>query len=260
MYCQTCNTLYSDDVNFCSQCGSKLTPLSEIDLRLAYYAKLATVLAGCGYRTDPRLLQSEDAAESWKWLGRLVAKTQAGDLPFLKPLVNRMVDSHMENLAKKGAIDGEMLYNQLAGIIPLFQLIAARHYLNNLSVVAVVEADKLSIDQAEARAEALIEALHRLPRRQKGLRGLTSGATNAAAVYCLYVFFDEEQGRAMTSPIISRCEKKKIVSWIEGGATVGPVVVIVPSREVRVKHDRLFALLPGWMGMINKKALVEAFP
>lgn len=261
MYCQTCNILYGDDVNFCSQCGSKLTPLSEIDLRLAYYARLATVLAGRGYRTDPRLLSTEDTFEQWKWVGRYIAGTQTGNLPFLKPLANKIADAQMRTAAKKTGIDGETLYNTLADIMPQFQLIAAKHYLVSLNLVAVVNADTIDIEQAEAKADTLAEALYRLPRPKKGRLGIPSGTGTASIIaYCLYVFFDEQHGRDMTQAIINRCEKKKIVSWIEGSVMVGPIVAIVPSREVKVKHDRLFALHPGWMGMINKKALVEAFP
>ena len=61
-----------DDSLFCRKCGARLiadtgpVPSALLTPKEAYYRRLAEVLTEAGFRTDPRLVEGSDAAESIK--------------------------------------------------------------------------------------------------------------------------------------------------------------------------------------------------
>lgn len=248
MYCHKCGTEMPDDSIFCRKCGARLIteaepePPAPLTPKEAYYQRLAEVLTEAGFRTDPRLVEGSDAADSIKTMlqvGTAFTTLFAGPFGGLVGLAEPAV----KVVTSWTAIDGEELYEELADIAPLFTIIAARYFAGKFYLLSAVDADGLSVDQMRIKAQALLDAAHRVghPRLFDAEKSLKRRLINVDInTFCLYIFFDDRAAARQTDAILKQCRlRKRPFPLQEAQTTAWPIVVNVPARETSLKNPLL---------------------
>jgi hypothetical protein len=248
VYCHKCGTEMPDDSIFCRKCGARLitdadlTPPTPLTPKEAYYQRLADVLTEAGFRTDPRLVEGSDAAASIK---TMLQFESAFITLFVGPVsaIAGLAQPAVELITSWSAIDGEELYDELADIAPLFTLIAARYYTGKFYLLSTVDADGLSVAQMRAKAQALLDAAHRVghPKLLDAEKSLKRRLLNVNIdTFCLYIFFDDREAARHTDAILKQGRLRKPTFPLqEAQTTVWPIVVNVPARETSLKNPLL---------------------
>jgi hypothetical protein len=248
MYCHKCGTEMPDDSIFCRKCGARLitdadlTPPTPLTPKEAYYQRLAEVLTEAGFRTDPRLVEGSDAADSIKTMMKIGT---AFTTLFAGPLggIAGLAEPAVELITSWSAVDGDELYEELADIAPQFTIIAARYYTGKFYLLTAVDADGLRVDQMRARAQALLDAAHRVghPKLFDSEKSLKRRLINVDLnAFCLYIFFDDREAARHTDAILKQGRLRKPTFPLqEAQTTVWPIVVNVPARETSLKNPVL---------------------
>lgn len=284
MYCHKCGLKAREHSLYCRQCGVKLVgdaeesgqepelssppqsdvPIEEVtgplDAKGAYYRRLGEILVEKGFRLDVGDVEKGDAGKSMPgWaIGLMTAGIAAEVGPF-----SDLAAPLIRSVFSLAAVGGEELRDEIRDAESMFAIVAAKYYHAQLTVFGIAEADALEISEAEARADALGDALAKtFETRGSWKRWLRNHYRNQVGAYCLYVFFDEERGNHMAPLILEKCLKmKRRVSLIAMSYVfqVTPIVANVPAKElVHKKGLQGFTFSHGWEA-VSKEMLVKAF-
>jgi hypothetical protein len=265
MYCTTCDKVLSGDAAYCPTCGTKLVPLAEVDLPLAYYAKLVQVLGERGFCMDPALLDKSQGADSMKLMMRLQLTFSSGasEFPGVKQALNTVIGPVARFMARNAAFDGDRVFNAFLPLAQDFELLATRYHMMNMQVVGAINADGLTPEEAKRRTQALGDALGSLfdDPEHKPRAGISWPPKQAAETYVLMVYFDSAQAEADHQAMLKACGLTVRGKHRLARAIVLPVVIDVPGRQIHAKGQTKLNLQLGRLGWpINMKVLQDAFP
>lgn len=264
MYCTTCDKLMEEGAAYCSTCGSKLVPLAEVDLPLAYYARLVQVLGERGFCMDPALLDKDQGAESMKLMIRLqlMFSSGASEFPGVKQALNKMIGPLAHFMARNTAIDGDRVFNAFLPLAHDFELLATRFHMMSMQVVAAINVDGIAPEEAGRRARALGDALVGLidDPDHKPRAGFSWPPKQAVETYILMVYFDSKQAEAHHHAMLKACSFAARNKYHLARAIMLPIVLDVPGRQIHAKGQTKLNLQLGRLGWpINMKVLQDTF-